>query len=197
MGMQITMKQTRYGAAGALLTLGNTYTVSDAFGAEMVGAGFADNALPEAEPVLVYSKTNHLIGVVELTAGGEVVEVSGGGSKSLDRLPGIADNASKGYNTSSVWQHGGNISQPITGINTQQAAWQRQPIQGATFSAVMGAATIGCFGLVAMKAGYVGPAADISVTQSGTPTSYTNTPAHAARQLCQIGPKQSPPSPAQ
>lgn len=41
MTMSITMIQTRMGESGSLLTAGNTYTVSDAFGAAMVGAGYA------------------------------------------------------------------------------------------------------------------------------------------------------------
>jgi hypothetical protein len=41
MSMQITMTQTRMGEAGSLLVSGSTYTVSDAFGAAMVGAKYA------------------------------------------------------------------------------------------------------------------------------------------------------------
>ena len=43
MSMSITMLQTRMGEAGSLLVSGNTYTVSDAFGAEMVGKRFASD----------------------------------------------------------------------------------------------------------------------------------------------------------
>ncbi|KQP39671.1 hypothetical protein ASF44_08035 [Pseudorhodoferax sp. Leaf274] len=41
--MRITMTQARLGEAGAVLALGQTYTVSDAFGAEMVGKRFASD----------------------------------------------------------------------------------------------------------------------------------------------------------
>ena len=56
MTMRITMTQTRMGESGSLLTSGSTYTVSDAFGAAMVGAGFAtdtDGALspPDSQPL--------------------------------------------------------------------------------------------------------------------------------------------------
>lgn len=43
MSMRITMIDTRMGESGSLLTAGNTYTVSDAFGAAMVGAGRAND----------------------------------------------------------------------------------------------------------------------------------------------------------
>ena len=48
MTMRITMPSTRRGASGTLLDAGSTYTVSDTFGAQMVGARFAtdtDNVL--------------------------------------------------------------------------------------------------------------------------------------------------------
>lgn len=51
MTMRITMTQTRMGESGSLLLAGTTYTVSDAFGAAMVGAKYAtdtDNALTPA-----------------------------------------------------------------------------------------------------------------------------------------------------
>lgn len=38
MTMRVTMLDTRMGESGTLLTSGNTYTVSDAFGAALVGA---------------------------------------------------------------------------------------------------------------------------------------------------------------
>ena len=41
MTMSITMIQTRMGESGSLLTAGNTYSVSDAFGLAMIGAGYA------------------------------------------------------------------------------------------------------------------------------------------------------------
>jgi hypothetical protein len=41
MTMSITMIQTRMGESGSLLTAGNTYSVGDAFGLAMIGAGYA------------------------------------------------------------------------------------------------------------------------------------------------------------
>lgn len=41
MTMRITMTQSRLGEAGSVLVAGTTYTVSDPFGAAMVGAGYA------------------------------------------------------------------------------------------------------------------------------------------------------------
>lgn len=41
MTMRVTMTDTRMGESGSLLTSGNTYTVSDGFGAYLVGAGKA------------------------------------------------------------------------------------------------------------------------------------------------------------
>lgn len=41
MTMRVTMLQSRYGAGGALLAAGSTYSVSDEFGAALVGWGFA------------------------------------------------------------------------------------------------------------------------------------------------------------
>lgn len=61
MTMRITMTQTRMGESGSLLTVaGSPYTVSDAFGAAMVGAGFAtdtDGALtpPDSHPLRLSS----------------------------------------------------------------------------------------------------------------------------------------------
>lgn len=51
MTMRITMNQARMGESGSVLAAGTTYTVSDAFGAAMVGAGYAtdtDRALTPA-----------------------------------------------------------------------------------------------------------------------------------------------------
>ena len=48
MTMRVTMLDTRMGESGSLLVVGNTYTVSDSFGAALVGAGRAtdtDSAL--------------------------------------------------------------------------------------------------------------------------------------------------------
>lgn len=50
MSMSITMLQTRMGESGALLTAGNTYSVSKAFGAAMVGAGYATDTARVLDP---------------------------------------------------------------------------------------------------------------------------------------------------
>ena len=82
MTMQITMKQTRLGESGTLLNAGSSYTVSDAFGASMVGTGFATDpagALSPGREVPVMGKFNTVTGGIELSAGGEPVVVGGGG----------------------------------------------------------------------------------------------------------------------
>lgn len=50
MTMQITMTQTRMGESGSLLTAGSTYTVSKAFGAAMVGNGYATDTAGVLRP---------------------------------------------------------------------------------------------------------------------------------------------------
>ena len=50
MTMQITMTQTRMGESGSLLVAGSTYTVSDAFGAAMVGARYATDTTGALTP---------------------------------------------------------------------------------------------------------------------------------------------------
>ncbi len=65
MTMQITMKQTRYGAGGALLNAGSTYSVTEAIGAELVGKGFATDvagALQPGRSVPVMAENNPLTG---------------------------------------------------------------------------------------------------------------------------------------
>ena len=64
--MRITMTQTRMGESGSLLTSGSTETVSDAFGAVMVGAGYAtdtDGALtpPDSQPIRLSSDGSALV----------------------------------------------------------------------------------------------------------------------------------------
>ena len=62
MTMRITMLQTVMGESGSLLTATTTYTVSDAFGAAMVGAGRAtdtDSALkPASAENIAYASRN-------------------------------------------------------------------------------------------------------------------------------------------
>jgi hypothetical protein len=56
MTMRITMRQTRMGESGSLLDSGSTYTVSDAFGAAMLGAGFATDTDGVLSPPLIGGK---------------------------------------------------------------------------------------------------------------------------------------------
>lgn len=54
--MRITMLQTRMGESGTLLNVGSTYTVSNGFGAAMVGSGYAtdpDNTLDTQLPPII------------------------------------------------------------------------------------------------------------------------------------------------
>ena len=80
MTMRITMNQARMGESGSLLTAGSTNTVSDAFGAAMVGAGYAtdtDGALtpPDSEPVRLSADGTSLVSGDgnRLTSGNKVV----------------------------------------------------------------------------------------------------------------------------
>ena len=80
MTMQITMKQTRLGESGTLLTAGSTYTVSDAFGASMVGAGFATDinlALQPGRGVPVMAESNVVTGgITYLIANGQNIPIN-------------------------------------------------------------------------------------------------------------------------
>lgn len=57
MTMRITMTQTRMGESGSLLTSGTTYTVSDAFGAAMVGSGYAIDVDDALTPISASNQT--------------------------------------------------------------------------------------------------------------------------------------------
>jgi len=56
MTMRITMNQARMGESGSLLTAGSTNTVSYAFGAAMVGAGYATDTDGVLSPPLIGGK---------------------------------------------------------------------------------------------------------------------------------------------
>lgn len=92
MTMRVTMLQSRYGAGGALLAAGSTYTVSDEFGAELVGWRFAtdtDGVLSAPrkgrQPLYVDPAT----GVVS-DQDGNASSVSGAGAGDLTSLTGAA-----------------------------------------------------------------------------------------------------------
>lgn len=93
--------------------------------------------------------------------------------RTYDRAPGNDDNASVGYTTDSVWQAGGDVFQPVK-VDVGSALWTKVPVAKIGFVDVLGAAnTASAFGTVAMKTGFTGPAVDISVMISGTPTTFT------------------------
>jgi len=84
--MQITMITSQPGPTGAILQQGNTYPVPDAFGRQLIASGYADDVMTLSESAQekpVTAKTNPVTGVVELTAGGEVIDVGGGGGSAL------------------------------------------------------------------------------------------------------------------
>jgi hypothetical protein len=51
MTMQVTMTQTRMGESGSLLNAGTTYSVSDSFGASLVGSGYATDTNGVLKPI--------------------------------------------------------------------------------------------------------------------------------------------------
>jgi len=92
-----------------------------------------------------------------------------------DRLPKPSDNASVGYSASSLWQHGGSIFKPASAPSNTSALWVRQPRQGGHIANVMGANCRFAGGTVAMKAGYVGNAIDVTVKVGGADVTETIT----------------------
>ena len=66
------MKQTRQGDAGAVLSAGSTYTVTEALGAQLVGNGFATDVNGALQPDIdfdVSAKVNGVTGGIEVYAG--------------------------------------------------------------------------------------------------------------------------------
>ena len=74
MAMTVLMKQTRQGDAGAVLSAGSTYTVTEALGAQLVGNGFATDVNGALQPDIdfdVSAKVNGVTGGISLSAGGQ------------------------------------------------------------------------------------------------------------------------------
>lgn len=74
MTMQVLMKQTRQGDAGAVLSVGSTYTVTEALGAMLVGAGFATDvnlALQSGMDAEISANVNHVTGGFDLSVNGD------------------------------------------------------------------------------------------------------------------------------
>ena len=72
MAMTVLMKQTRQGDAGAVLSAGSTYTVTEALGAQLVGNGFATDVNGALQPDIdfdVSAKVNGVTGGIEVSAG--------------------------------------------------------------------------------------------------------------------------------
>lgn len=79
MAMTVLMKQTRQGDAGAVLSAGSTYTVTEALGAQLVGNGFATDVNGALQPDIdfdVSAKVNGVTGGISLYAGGELASMS-------------------------------------------------------------------------------------------------------------------------
>lgn len=92
---------------------------------------------------------------------------------SYDRPPSSSDNASKGYTISSLWQHKGQLYQPTAAPDATSAAWQMIHSPAAAPLDVLGASCICAGGLVAMKAGYTGPAINLTATVAASPVVTT------------------------
>lgn len=88
---------------------------------------------------------------------------------SYRRAPTARDNSSKGYSVNSVWQFNGSIYQPTAAPDNTAASWQQQQQTGALPVDVLGAAAICAGGLVALKAGFTGPAISLTATVSAAP----------------------------
>lgn len=71
MTMTVTMKQTRMGESGSLLVAGSSYSVSDAFGAFLVGAGLA------ADPYRVLTPPPSELSQAQVTAAQALVSGAG------------------------------------------------------------------------------------------------------------------------
>jgi hypothetical protein len=91
-----------------------------------------------------------------------------------DRAPTPKDNSSLGYDINSVWQYNGDLYQPIVAPTSTSAVWGVNQRSTATVVDIVGVTnTKFAGGTVAMKGGFTGPAIDISVTISATPTTFT------------------------
>jgi len=89
--------------------------------------------------------------------------------RSYRRAPSVRDNAASGYTASSVWQYNGSVYQPTAAPDTTAATWLQQQPTGAAPCDVMGVSAICAGGVVAMKAGFTGPAITLTATVSSSP----------------------------
>lgn len=83
MTMTVTMTQTRMGESGSLLVAGSSYSVSDAFGAFLVGAGLA------TDPYRALTPPPSELSQAQVTAAQALV--SGGGIRTLTLVASTAD----------------------------------------------------------------------------------------------------------
>lgn len=97
--------------------------------------------------------------------------ISSSKASSYNRPPSPADNASKGYTINSLWQYAGSIYQPTATPDNTACAWQQLQPTGALPVDVLGASAICAGGLMAMKAGFTGPAITLTATVSASPVS--------------------------
>jgi hypothetical protein len=118
------MNQARMGESGSLLTAGSTNTVSDAFGAAMVGAGYAtdtDGALtpPDSEPVRLSADGTSLVSGDgnRLTSGGKVVR-SMLGAEAFDLMAVSGLPAGASFSGSGSYASAGNLAVQSTGTIT-------------------------------------------------------------------------------
>lgn len=89
---------------------------------------------------------------------------------SYSRPPSFEDNATKGYTTSSIWQYGGNIYQPVTAPDTTAGTWKLIPNAFTNLPGdVLGASARCVGGLTAMRTGFTGPAIQLTATVSASP----------------------------
>lgn len=90
------------------------------------------------------------------------------------RLPKQTDDASKGYSSATVWQYIGEIYTPVDLTNAGAAVWGPSGrAQKARIGDLLGASTVGLYGTIAMKAGYVGAAVDVQCTIAASPVTVT------------------------
>ena len=96
MTMQIAMLQTRMGEAGSLLTSGSTYTVSDAFGAWLVGSGMATDVAEVLD-----SRTNVPLNVDARYTAAQLTTLAAAGGLTQYATYVASDTSSSGFASSS------------------------------------------------------------------------------------------------
>lgn len=90
------------------------------------------------------------------------------------RAPLPADDTAKGYSSTSVWQVGGQLYTAYDVSNAGAAVWTPGgKVKRGRTADLLGAACVGAWGLVAMKAGFTGPAVDVKCTIAASPVTVT------------------------